>query len=302
MRITHLAALLLACLSGHTALTSAQGVTPTPAPQPVAVDVAYAEANPRLQTLDVYTPADADGPVPTVLLIHGGGFRVGDKREMQPIAEYFVQSGFAVVNINYRLTPAAQYPDPLADSACALAWLHTHAEDYGFDPNHVVAVGESAGGYLVAMLGIAPLEPLLGDCVYSLPENPLRAVIPYYPMTGIAIDDYSSFSRPFFDLLLGAQPEDDDYAERYAAASPLTYIDGSEPPFLIINGTRDPLLPLGDADGLAEALREADVPVQFEWVDANEHAFIARLRTEAGQQAAELARDFIWSVDTEAAN
>lgn len=301
MRIMQMCAVLVAaCFVGRVLPLVAQQTTPEP--QPAAVDVVYGNADRWLQRLDIYLPDDAGAPTPTVLLIHGGGFRVGDKDEMTPIARYFAASGFAVVNINYRLTPNVVFPAPVADSACALGWLHANAEEYGFDTGRVVAVGESAGGYLAAMLGVADRDPLqtwMDDaCSHRLPEAPVAAVIPYYPMTGIAIDDYSAFSRPFFDLFLGSAPEDDDYADRYAAASPLTYIDGSEPPFLILNGTRDPLLPRGDADALAAALEAADVPVEVALFDAGEHAFIARLRTTAGQAAAERARAFIAALES----
>ena len=292
MKIRPFAALALLVLAASASQLRAQATTPTPDP---LRDIVYAADDPALQTLDVTLPVGADRPAPTVLLIHGGGFRVGDKREMQPIADYFALSGFAVVNINYRLTPDVAFPAPLADSACALAWLHAHAADYGFDPKRVVAVGESAGGYLVAMLGVMDPPPLDG-CPYTLPDAPLQAVIPYYPMTGLALDDYSSFARPFFALFLGSAPDDADYGERYRVASPLTYIDGSEPPFLILNGTRDPVLPPGDASRLAAALEGAGVPVRLELFEAGEHAFIARLRTDAGKQAAQAARDFIASL------
>lgn len=258
---------------------------------PPTRDVAYVEGGGERQQLDVYLPEGGDAPYPTLLLMHGGGFQFGDKRILAPIAEWFAERGYAAVSMNYRLTPSHSFPAPVEDAFCALAWIHANAGAYGFDPQRIVVSGESAGGNLAAMLAVIDdPTPFLIGCPNALPEsNWVAGAIPYYPMTALDIEHYAPLALSLYSQYLGTLPGEVGFRDRLAEASAATYIDGTEPPFLILNGEADPLLPIGDAQMLYDALNEAGVNVEIELFPARQHAFISLLDTDAGRQAAERA-------------
>ena len=108
-------------------------------------DIVYGK-DPVWQSLDVYRPKAAEGKkLPVIVSVHGGGWVYGDKERYQYYCMNLAQRGFAVVNFSYRLAPENKYPDPLEDANSVFIWLLDHAEQYGFDTEHVFAVGDSAG-------------------------------------------------------------------------------------------------------------------------------------------------------------
>jgi acetyl esterase/lipase len=282
------------CLGGSILLLFLM-FTHAAAQTPTYIDISYSDDSDSRHTLDIYLPPDGSPPYPTLLMIHGGGFRFGSKDILAPTANYFATRGYAVISINYRMSPRYTYPAQIEDSFCALAWIHAHADEYGFDTARLFAVGESAGGNLAAILGVLnqPTD-FLTDCPHTLPESHnLRGVIAYYPMTGLALDEYGFITRVIYNAYLGLTPNDPGYAARRTQAAPITEIDGGEPPFLILHGLTDPIVPLNDSRLLAEALLEADVAVDYLLLAADEHAFIAQLDTEAGLAAAQHVDRFI---------
>jgi len=121
------------------------------AEQKVQRDVAYADTKNERQTLDVYAPTEGkDRPV--VVWIHGGGWQTGDKTEVQKKPQAFVEKGFVFVSVNYRLLPDVTIKQMAEDVAKAVKWTHTHAKDYGGDPNTLFIMGHSAGAQLAALV------------------------------------------------------------------------------------------------------------------------------------------------------
>jgi arylformamidase len=115
-------------------------------------DVAYAEPKNERQTLDVYAPAEKGKDRPVVVWIHGGGWRAGDKRDVQKKPEAFVEKGFVFVSTNYRFVPKATVKEMTADIAKAIRWVHDHAKEFGGDPNSIFVMGHSAGAHLAALV------------------------------------------------------------------------------------------------------------------------------------------------------
>jgi acetyl esterase/lipase len=246
--------------------------TPTQIPVEVLTSLPYAEVS-RRQILDIYLPATGDGPYPTFLAIHGGGFHARSKALYQRIGQHYAQQGYAFVPINYRLAPSDSYPAQVEDSFCALAWLHAHHEEYGFDHNRVVVTGGSAGGYLAAMLGTVDDPNIyLKDCPYENPSGEaVQAVVIYYGFYDFTnIDDYPTVSS--LTRFWGAKYEDIP-TEKLEEMSPITHIDGSEPPFIILHGTADRDIPSVMSERFAEALEQASVDVELVLLPDVVHAF-----------------------------
>ncbi|MEL7238626.1 MAG: alpha/beta hydrolase [Planctomycetota bacterium] len=116
---------------------------------------AYVDDPHDRQHLDVY-PANADGPAPAILFVHGGGWSMGDKRRGRTIAPAFNASGITVVSIGYRLTPDIGWPENAQDVAAAVAWVVEHADELGVDPDRLTIMGHSAGAHLAACVGAMP--------------------------------------------------------------------------------------------------------------------------------------------------
>lgn len=240
-----------------------------PEPPPAILDVAYNE-DPRRQILDVHLPA-GDGPHPTILAIHAGGFRQNSKSVYNPFAEYFTERGVAMVASNYRFSgPDTTYPAQVEDVQCALAWLHANAESFGFDPGRVVVLGGSGGGYLAAMLGTVDDRDLFtGDCPHALPDD--DAVAGVIVFTGIfdfrTIDDYRSSDIRLLERFWGAT-HDQLSAEQLNEMSPIAWVDGSEPPFLLIHGVEDRIALIVRSEDFHAALQAAGASTELLIIEA----------------------------------
>jgi acetyl esterase/lipase len=219
--------------------------------EPTFPDVRYVEEGDYKHKVDVYLPEDAETPYPTILLFHGNGYT---KWDMEPLAQHFVEQGFAAVAVEYR----NPMPDFIEDSFCALAWTHTNAETYDFDTDHVFVLGHSMGGFAATVLSIHDEpETFLENCAHTLPEEHRLAGVILYAAGGIdtsAIEDA------------------DERAERSALIT--DQVDGSEPPFLLVHGLNDRLVSSESSEHFASLLEEAEVPTTLVLLDETGHFFI----------------------------
>ena len=175
------------------------------------------------------------------------------EREAIPL----VEAGYTIFTINHRSTPRFQYPAPVEDAQRAVRFIRYHASEFGIDPDQIGAMGGSSGGHLVSMLGV--LDGV-GDSNDPDPINRVsskvqcvvgRAVPAYFP----AID--STRGTPYITMLLGTVPSDDAESEegrRYISASPITYTSADDPPFLLLHGDEDDVIPFAQAGLLSDAL------------------------------------------------
>ncbi len=135
-------------------------------------DIAYGNEEPKWQMLDVYRPKGKEGKLPVILSIHGGGWVYGDKEVYQFYCMSLAQRGFAVVNYSYRLAPEYKYPASFEDTVTVSKWILDHAEEYGFDTDHIFGVGDSAGAHMLSMYACALTNPQYAETVgFELPEN-----------------------------------------------------------------------------------------------------------------------------------
>ena len=184
--------------------------------------------------LDAYLPGTAT-PRGAVMVVHGGGWRTGFSRDgMADHARRLAAAGYAAFNLDYRTTPdGGEFPHAVQDCVCALAYVRAHAADFAIDPARVAALGYSAGGHLVSMLGTAAADPMVTPDCAAGGTGPVAAVI-----SGAGPEDMRLMPEVdvVVDFVGGTKAE---VPERYAAASPITYVGPGAPPFLFITGSSD---------------------------------------------------------------
>lgn len=221
-------------------------------------DLVYATVGARPLTLDLYLPT-TPGPraCPLVVWVHGGGWVAGDKRPCPTVG--MLAHGIATASIGYRLAPEARYPAQVMDVKAAVQWLRAHAATFGLDPDRVGAAGASAGGHLVALLGLATDAPDLEPV--APPGTPGARVAAVCDLCGPT--DLERFGghgsvlpttgeASLFERLLGGPiATKRDLARR---ANPLTFVRRDAPPFLIVHGDRDDVVPLHQSRLLHDAL------------------------------------------------
>ena len=265
---------LLVVASGVTVCSGSEAPAGLPEGTAVHRDLAYVTHGHPRQKLDLYVPG-VDAPAPLVVYIHGGAFRAGDKAEHPPL-EYLAE-GYALAAINYRLSQHALFPAQIEDCKAAVRWLRAHAKEYGLDPRRVAVGGSSAGGHLAAMVGTAHHVKAFDVGEHLDVSSRVQAVLDYFGPTDFLQMDahrppggmvHDTPDSPESQLVGGPIQENPD---RVARANPITYITAGAPPFLIVHGDRDPLVPHHQSVLLATALEKAGVPVTFYTVEGGGH-------------------------------
>jgi acetyl esterase/lipase len=224
-------------------------------------DVVYAQMGGRELALDLYWHPGADEPEPLVVWIHGGAWMSGNKSWMPPVL-HLLDNGFAMASIDYRLSQEALFPAQIEDCKAAIRWLRTNAARYNLNPDCVGAWGESAGGHLAALLGtaggVAAWDQQGGNREYS---SRVQAVCDWFgpsdllQMGGMKSGlDHNAPDAPEA-LLIGGPVQENK--ERAKQVNPITYITPETPPFLIMHGEQDDVVPVGQSELLHRALIEA---------------------------------------------
>ncbi|MBL8211444.1 MAG: alpha/beta hydrolase [Bryobacterales bacterium] len=209
----------------------------------------YAKVGDRELKLDLYLPS-GNGPHPLLVWVHGGAWRAGDRA--QTPARFLTQHGYAVASISYRLSQVAQYPAQIDDCKAAVKWLRDHGSEYKLNTRRIAAWGSSAGGHLVALLGVMSQVDAVID--FFGPTDFLR-------MNDVkGAMDHDAPHSPESQLVGGPIQQNQD---KVAKASPLTYVNKGDPPFLIVHGDADPLVHFTQSQFLDKALRAAGVPVEL---------------------------------------
>lgn len=263
-------ALLTASFSGHTQSSLPPGTEKLK-------DLEYGHASSRAMHLDLYLPGKSDKPLPLIIWIHGGAWMAGSKDSPSP-ALRFLKDGYAVAHVGYRFSQEATFPAQINDCKAAVRWLRANAENYHLDPNKFVAWGASAGGHLVALLGVTGSAADLEGNVNDLKESSrVQAVIDWFgPTDFIHIGEaeselkHNASDSPESKLIGGPVLENKDKA---AKASPITYVSKDAPPFLIMHGDKDRTVPFDQSERLVRALKKAGVDVSFVPMKGAGHGF-----------------------------
>ncbi len=243
-------------------------------------DQPYADTDNPRQMLDLLLPKNgaSDKPLPVVAFIHGGGWRNGDKAGgRRRVASYVASGQFVGVSIGYRLSGEATWPAQIHDCKAAIRWLKANADSLAIDPNRIGVWGSSAGGHLVAMLGtsgeVADLEGKLGSHT-DVSSRVACVVDEYGPTNFLTMNDFPSrvdhlSANSPESLLIGSKIS--EHKDKVRHASPLTYVSEDDPPFLIIHGTKDPLVPFNQSEVLEAALRKSGVSVTLQTITKGQH-------------------------------
>jgi len=243
-------------------------------------DIPYADTDNPRQKLDLLLPKKPgdDKPLPVVVWIHGGAWRGGDKRSgLGMLSEYVASGNYAGVSVGYRLTGEAMWPVQIHDCKAAIRWIRGNAERYNLDPQRIGVWGSSAGGHLVAMLGtggdVKELEGDLGN--HADQSSRVTCVVDYFgPADLLSMGQFPSNiahdapDSPESRLVGGPLQETKDAAR---SASPTTYVSKDDPPFLIVHGDKDPLVPHNQSVRLDEALHKAGADVSFITIQGGGH-------------------------------
>ena len=247
----------------------------------------YAETHDS-NLLDLYVPADG-GPCPLIVWVHGGGWQAGSRNLGRALLERLTRQsdrGYAFASIDYRLSGDAIFPAQINDVKAALRWLRANAETLGIDPTRIAVMGSSAGGHLVSLTGtsggVADLEDL--DQGNEEESSTVQAVIDCYgPTTFSEMDSQLADNGCPRNAQRHSQPDSPESRvlgcegglatcpEDVMRADPITYIDATDPPFLIGHGTEDCTVPPGQSRDLHAALMAAGVPTDLHIIEMSGH-------------------------------
>jgi acetyl esterase/lipase len=226
-------------------------------------DIVYTRVGGTELKLDIAAPEGGDGPLPAVLVIHGGAWRGGSKGDVGRVLREFAARGYVAVSPQYRFCPKEVFPAQVHDVKAAVRWMKAHAKERRIDPDRIGATGFSAGGHLALMLGVTgPGDGLEGDASAGAPDTRIKAVVNYFGPSDLGARDIPEVSKPLVKDFLGATPT--DRPDLAAKASPRSYVTHDDPPVLTFQGTKDPLVPHTQAIELAEAMTAAGVPGRVE--------------------------------------
>ncbi len=248
-------------------LLAAQPAQPPPTlPEGVRAErnLVYARTPQKELLLDLYLPAGAT-PLPVILWVHGGAWRSGSKEPCPAVRQS--GRGYAVACISYRLSQEALFPAQIEDVKAAVGWLRANAAKHNLDANRIGAWGASAGGHLVALLGSSADDP----------ATRVQAVVDFFGPTDFlrmrdfpGKMDHDAPDSPESRLIGGAIQQN---KEKVARANPITYVSRDDPPFLIMHGDQDPLVPLNQSELLHTALTKAGVESTLHVVKGAGHGF-----------------------------
>lgn len=222
----------------------------------VALDITYSTPNAQAQKLDIAWPKTA-GPHPLVVLIHGGSWSGGSRVSLRPDMLDLAKRGYVAATIDYRLaqSPTNIFPAAIRDVRCAIRWLRSNTDPYGIDANHIATAGFSAGAHLASLAGVAATSSDFdADCTAAVPASSVSAVISYSGPQDLRVSGpYTQTQADIVTNFLGDFPG--DIPSVAASASPITHVDAGDPPFLLIHGTSDALVPINQSRNMRVAMQ-----------------------------------------------
>lgn len=243
-------------------------------------NIVYEKVDGLEMKLDVYRPKVKNPkPLPTLMFIHGGGWRAGTKESYSLRVLPWLEKGWNVVNVEYRVTSQAKAPAAVEDCRCALRWVIENADKYFFDKEKIVVSGQSAGGHLALMTGMAAQETAF-DTNCKGAETKVAAIVNWFGITDVGDLLQGKNKTEFASNWIGKERL--DQFDLIKLVSPLTYIREGIPPIITIHGDADPLVPYSHAVRLHEGLTKAKVKNQLFTVKKGDHGdFSAKDSIEA---------------------
>ena len=222
----------------------------------VVANITYLTANNWDAKLDVYQARDAKAPNPTLVNFHGGGWTGGSKEAAALTFLPFLDMGWNVVNVEYRLGKVSLAPAAVQDALCALRWVYRNGKDYNVDTSRLVLMGNSAGGHLALTTGMIPASAALDSLCPGTEDLKVATIINWYGITDVNELLAGPNVRNYAVAWLGGMANRDAIAKR---VSPLTYVRAGLPPIISIQGDADPTVPYSQNVRLHQALDNAGV-------------------------------------------
>lgn len=268
---------LIICISKSFAQTDNPNKKIVPKGTVIYGNIAYLNDTLENHKLDIYVPGSGKKAHPLIVWIHGGGWRKGDKYSdmnyMPNTLKAIINHGYAIASINYRYSTNAKFPAQIQDCNQAVKFLYQNATKYGLDKNRIALMGFSAGGHLAALLDLSGNNYISSFYADGLkPHFKIKLVFDYF-----GISDLNSLKGPGatdphagVTLLLGSSVADRPDLAKYA--SPITYIDNNDPPFLIIHGDKDEAVDLSQSTILSSKLKQMHVKDELLIVPGAPHA------------------------------
>ncbi len=250
--------------------------------------------------LDILRHRSAPRSAPVLLQIHGGGWVVGYKENQAlPLMNRLASLGWVCVNVDYRLSPHATFPEHLIDCKSAIAWIKDNIDRYGGNPDFIVATGGSAGGHLASLVGLTGNAPEYQPGFEKV-DTRVQGCVPIYGIFDLANRHgfHDATQLPEFIAEKVMKGSYDEIPEVYHASSPLDRVHEDAPAFFIIHGDTDTLAPVDDARVFTESLRrKSKQPVLYAELPGAQHAFevFHSLRSQAAVDAVERFAEHVYS-------
>ena len=239
-------------------------------------DIVYQSIGDVELSLDLYfSEPQADTLQPAVLLVHGGGWRKGNKRDMEQVAMMLAKRGYVAISVNYRFAPDWPFPAQLEDVQTAVRWVRTHADEYNIDTTKIGGLGVSAGAHLVSLLGVVD-STNLKDQISSKIQCVVDLAGPTDLRLSICLDQlgnspHSEQAETWLLDFMGI-PYNKSTENQWRDASPRFHISADDPPFFIIHGAEDQLVPIPQSKDFAQALRKKGIEVDLRIIKGLEHS------------------------------
>jgi acetyl esterase/lipase len=239
----------------------------------VNANITYLTASGVELKLDVYRPRSTSAPLPTAVLLHGGGYRIQSTKEAFALNVIpWLQMGWNAINVEYRSSGVALAPAAVEDVRCALRWVIQNAKQYNIDPNRIVITGASAGGHLASIGGMIPESAGLDRRCPGREPIKVAAIISWY-----GVFDYTTLvedpTRDYAVSWIGPQANRMDVAR---LVSPMTYVRAGLPPTMHIHGDADMTVPYDQGVREIEALKKVGVPAELVTIPGGGHGNFPR--------------------------
>ncbi len=241
-----------------------------------AADISYGEFG-GANHLDIWRRRDIDyaGNAPVLLQVPGGAWTTGNKRgQAHPLMSHLVELGWICVAINYRHSPRNTWPDHIVDVKRAISWVKAHIAEYGGDPDFIAITGGSAGGHLSALAALTPNDPQFQPG-FERADTRVQAAVSFYGVYDFTrVDDaMHPMMLPLLEDMVVKQPQTTALSS-YIAASPVTHVGADAPPFFVLHGSNDSLVPVEQSRQFVNRLRGASMqPVVYAELPLAQHAF-----------------------------
>jgi acetyl esterase/lipase len=244
-------------------------------------DITYGVANNYTLKLDVWQRKNAKAAAPTLIHYHGGGWVFGDRTGSTLLFLPYLEMGWNVINVEYRMASVSLAPAAVEDCRCALRWAVRNAKQYNIDVNRIVLTGHSAGGHLSLITGMLPEGTGLDNNCDGTEKLRVAAIINWYGVSDVSDLVQGPNRKNYAVMWMGSQPDPLTIAKR---VSPLTYVRAGLLPVLSIHGDADPVVPYDQSTRLHQALSAAGVPNELVTIKGGGHGQFTDAELESAYQ------------------